>query len=328
MAIVENQIRPANLFENYLALAAEDAQWVSERCKWETIDCWACDAPIQKKFSKHHFNFGECTVCKSIIANPRPSAHDISDFYSHGKSPKFWATDFYRVTAEARRELLWKVKARQVAEVIASLSKKPDWVCDIGAGYGIFLEELQKVLPSITVLAIEPTPSLVVELNNKGIRTVTKFLSEVKSSDLPQGTGFFTSFELLEHLQNPLTFLKEVKNLCSKDSAFLATTLSSWGLDIQLLGEKSKSIFPPHHLQILSPKAIRGLSEKAGFKTVSVTTPGKLDLDIAKKSLNQIRDSFWKIFLAESTELDRDKMQELLASAGFSSHMWSLFVNS
>jgi len=38
MPIVENQIRPANLFENYLALAAEDAQWVSERYKWETKD--------------------------------------------------------------------------------------------------------------------------------------------------------------------------------------------------------------------------------------------------------------------------------------------------
>ena len=325
MKIKEEQIRPAALFDTYLALAEEDAKWLSSDCVWVTVDCWACEMPIEKQFRKLHFDFGECPSCKSIIANPRPTNKDISRFYSEGKSPKFWASDFYRVTAESRRELLWRPKAEQVAGIIASLPTKPDWICDIGAGYGIFIEELRKILPSIPVIAVEPTPSLVVELKAKKISVIDKFLGDVEKSDLPKGRGFFTSFELLEHLQNPLVFLQEVRRLCEVESGFLATTLSSWGLDIQLLREKSKAIFPPHHLQILSPKAMKGLGSRAGFRSVSVTTPGKLDVDISARNIEHVKDGFWKVFLSEASEVDKQKMQEVVASAGFSSHMWCLF---
>lgn len=327
MNIKEEQIRPAALFDSYLSLAAEDAEWLASSSAWESINCWACDAKINQSFTKLHFNFGECEICHSIIANPRPSAADISRFYSEGKSPRFWATDFYRVTAESRRDLLWKPKAKEVAELIQGFSKKPDWVCDIGAGYGIFLEELRKFLPEVKLMAIEPTPSLAQELKNKNVTVIDKFLSEVSRSELPAGNGFFTSFELLEHLHNPLSFLKDVQNLCSDGGAFLGTTLSAWGLDIQLLREHSKAIFPPHHLQILSPKAIKGLAGKAGFKNVRISTPGKLDVDIAFKNLPLIADGFWRLFLTESDPKDRERMQDLIASSGFSSHMWCLFEN-
>ena len=204
------------------------------------------------------------------------------------------------------------------------MTVKPDWICDIGAGFGIFIEELSNLLPDIPVLAIEPTPTLAQELKAKGIRTIDKFLEDVTIADLPKGRGFFTSFELLEHLQNPLHFLQDVRRLCGEDSAFLATTLSSWGLDIQLLREKSKAIFPPHHLQILSPKAMTGLGNRAGFKDILVTTPGKLDIDISERNIQHISDGFWKIFLTEASESEKNRMQQLLASLGFSSHMWCL----
>jgi hypothetical protein len=325
MQIKEEQIRPASLFDSYLSLAAEDAAWLASSSTWESINCWACDAKISHAFTKFCFNFGECEVCRSIIANPRPSATDISRFYSEGKSPRFWATDFYRVTAESRRDLLWKPKAKEVAELVRGLPKTPDWICDIGAGFGIFLEELSKFLPEAELLAIEPTPSLAKELRNKKINVIEKFLGDVNRNDLPPGNGFFTSFELLEHLHNPLLFLEAVRKLCAEGGAFLGTTLSSWGLDIQLLREHSKAIFPPHHLQILSPKAIRGLASKAGFKNVEISTPGKLDVDIAFKNLPLIADRFWRLFLSESDPKDRERMQELIASSGFSSHMWCLF---
>jgi SAM-dependent methyltransferase len=325
MQLKEEEIRPAILFDSYLALAAEDAKWLAATAEWEHVDCWACGEVLTKAFKKLDFSFGECEKCRSIVANPRPIQSDIARFYSEGKSPKFWATDFYRETAESRRELLWRPKAQDVFMQIQSLPDKPFWICDIGAGYGIFLEEMRKLLPDTQFVAIEPTPSLAVELKKKSFNVIEKFLADVERNDLPEGPGFFTSFELLEHLHNPLSFLRDVKNLCADGGVFLATTLSAWGLDIQLLREKSKAIFPPHHLQILTPKAIKGLSAKVGFKDVKVTTPGKLDLDIAYKFRAEITEGFWKIFLSESNVKDRERLQDLIASAGFSSHMWCLF---
>jgi 2-polyprenyl-3-methyl-5-hydroxy-6-metoxy-1,4-benzoquinol methylase len=323
--ITEEQIRPNELFNRYLALAADDAHWISTTSNFETVKCWACDETLNFSFEKCGFKFGECPSCRSIINDPRPLAKDISRFYSEGKSPRFWASDFYRTTAESRRELLWRTKAKRVAQIINSQPVRPDWICDIGAGFGIFAEELRREIPEIQIIAVEPTPSLADELRAKGITTIPKFLGDVRKTDLPHGVGFLTSFELLEHLHNPLEFLKDVSTLTSTGSAFLATTLSSWGLDIQLLGKESKAIFPPHHLQIISPKAIRGLCSKAGFTKVEISTPGKLDLDIAKKSVHLVQDRFWHLFLSEGTDSSIERMQEVIAETGFSSHMWCLF---
>ena len=327
MRVTEDQIRPSELFNRYLELALDDALWLVNTAQFESIDCWACGSALNDAFEKCGFKFGECPICHSIIANPRPTAKDISRFYREGKSPNFWATDFYRMTAESCRELLWKTKAKQLLDIINSQRLRPDWICDIGAGYGIFIEEFRLIAPDIPILAIEPTPSLAAELRNKGVHTIERFLSDVCSSDLPDGRGFFTSFELLEHLHNPATFLRDVRAIVQNGSGFLATTLSSWGLDIQLLGKDSKAIFPPHHLQILSPKAIQKLALTAGFKSVEISTPGKLDVDIAKKSLNLVKDKFWKVFLSESSEDSLARMQNLIANTGFSSHMWCLFQN-
>ncbi len=57
--VKEEQIRPAALFDTYLALAEEDAKWLLSVCVWETVDCWACDKALEKQFRKLHFDFGE-----------------------------------------------------------------------------------------------------------------------------------------------------------------------------------------------------------------------------------------------------------------------------
>ena len=70
---------------------------------------------------------------------------------------------------------------------------------------------------------------------------------------------------------------------------------------------------------------MKGLGSRAGFRSVSVTTPGKLDVDISARNIEHVKDGFWKVFLSEASEVDKQKMQEVVASAGFSSHMWCLF---
>ena len=58
-----------------------------------------------------------------------------------------------------------------------------------------------------------------------------------------------------------------------------------------------------------------------GFVTSSVTTPGKLDLDIMFKSKEIFLDRFWYTFLSVATELERAQWQSVIATSGWSSHM-------
>ena len=99
------------------------------------------------------------------------------------------------------------------------------------------------------------------------------------------------------------------------------TTLSGTGADIQALWQDSKSVSPPHHLNFLNPASVRMVLERVGFAKVTVTTPGKLDVDILVNGREHIKDRFWRTFVAQAGEDERAAMQTFLAEHGFSSHM-------
>ena len=107
----------------------------------------------------------------------------------------------------------------------------------------------------------------------------------------------------------------------NKDDIFIFTTLSGIGVDIQVLQEYSKAISPPMHLNFFNPKSIEILLTNVGFKTLEITTPGKLDIDIMGNNLEKIRDRFWKNFIEYSNVEEKNKMQKFIANSNLSSHM-------
>jgi hypothetical protein len=126
---------------------------------------------------------------------------------------------------------------------------------------------------------------------------------------------------LFEHLHSPIEFLKHLYGLMESNDLFIFTTLSGTGLDIRVLWENSKSVFPPHHLNFLNPFSIKILLERVGLDLLEVTTPGKLDIDILSNNHDLIKDRFWSTFVAFASEPVKDNWQGLIADSGWSSHM-------
>ena len=115
--------------------------------------------------------------------------------------------------------------------------------------------------------------------------------------------------------------MKNLARLMSKGDLFIFTTLSGSGADILTLWDKSRAVIPPHHINFFNPKSIAIFLKKNQFKIASLTTPGQLDIDILEGSKNLIKDRFWKTFFYLSNKSDKKKMQNLLTSIKFSSHM-------
>lgn len=322
MKITEEEIRPEKIFNEYLELTSKDIENYFSTVERVPISCPACGGQGEDWASKGGFTYQLCKTCQSIFVSPRPVRQAFDAYYTDSPSTKFWATTFYKVTEAARREKLWKPKAQMIRQRIEKFQGADPirYIVDIGGGYGVFGEEIRQIM-DIEPIIIEPSIHLAEICRQKNLRVVPKFMEDINEGELPQGQKCFVSFELFEHLHDPSVFLQTVFDRMNSTDIFIFTTLSGMGVDIQVLGENSKSLSPPHHLNFFNPKSASALLEKIGFNVLEAITPGKLDIDIMKNNQQHIKDSFWKNFFHYTSDAEQQSMQDYVASAGLSSHM-------
>ena len=265
MKVTEEEIRPEKIFNEYLRLTEEDTVTYFINAEKKEINCPACNGKGDDWILKSGFNYKLCPDCFTIYVSPRPIMNAFNNYYIDSPSTKFWATTFYKVTENVRREKLWKPKAKMVKEQIIKLeSNNPiKYIIDIGGGYGVFDEEVKKIM-DIETIVIEPSVHLAKICRQKGLQVVEKFMEEIQLGELPKGRKCYVSFELFEHLHDPNIFLRTVFENMNSEDMFIFTTLSGMGIDIQLLGEHSKALSPPHHLNFMNPKSVSNLLVKHG----------------------------------------------------------------
>ncbi|MCQ9207311.1 MAG: class I SAM-dependent methyltransferase [Omnitrophica bacterium] len=317
----ESEIRDRGALNKYLSLVKKDTNAFFDAGRFVSTECPACGSGDHThEFKKSPFSYVSCKKCRTLFVNPRPPFCAVRKFYSESQSASFWINEFFKPTVRARRKKIFVPRAAYVSEMIRL--NENSVIGDIGAGFGIFLEELRKVLPGNDYVAIEPSGEMADICAQKKLRVVRGFLEELEGMD---GTfDLLTTFELIEHLCDPESFLKKVYSLLKPGGSFYLTTLNGLGFDILLLWEKSKSTEPPHHLNFFNTASIRRLLKKLGFEIVEVSTPGRLDWDIVEgmiKHENVNPGRFWRLFAAEGSSECKDALQNWISAGNMSSHM-------
>ena len=315
----EEEIRPSSIFKEYLRLCEKDIETFFSDAPRNKIKCPACQNEGKIEFEKHRFSYELCPECYTLFVNPRPENSTFTRYYKESESAAYWASTFYKETAEARREKIWKPKAELLYEKMKANNAMDHHVVDIGGGYGIFAEEMEKI-STHPVIVIEPGPSLAEACRLKGLHVIEKFFCDVHEEDLPKAPKVFVSFELFEHLHDPGDFLNDVNKVLHKDDLFIFTTLSGQGIDILTLWEQSKSISPPHHLNFFNPQSIRILLNNAGLIPLETSTPGKLDVDLLCQHASGTH-RFWDRYNNVADEKTRQQWQKVISETGWSSHM-------
>ncbi len=316
----EEDIRPSEIFQEYIRLSKIDtADYFGTVARYPN-NCPVCRNQGEFSFEKSGFQYENCKSCNTLFVNPLPSQEAFNKYYTEAPSVNYWASTFYKLTSESRREHLWKPKATAISEFMQQEGIQAHRIIDIGGGFGIFAEEITR-LGQIPPIIIEPSPLLAKECRDKGFLVVEKFLEDVSPAELPIGPKFFVSFELFEHLHSPRNFLSQLNKVMSSGDYFLLTTLSCTGIDIATLWENSKSITPPQHILFLNPKAMRVLLEDFGFQVNLMSTPGKLDIDILVNGKEFIKDRFLRQALGNLSDIQKDDLQQAISRNGLSSHM-------
>jgi SAM-dependent methyltransferase len=198
---------------------------------------------------------------------------------------------------------------------------------DVGAGAAIFLEELRRVVPDTALRAVEPGQTLAATCRAKGFETF-EGVAETACAD-PEWRGWadlVASFEVIEHVPDPAAYLTALAALARPGGSLVVTGLCGDGFDIQVLGDRSNAVSPPHHLNFLSHKGVAALVARCGLELLDFSTPGQLDVDIVCNALTQdpdaVADPALRRRLAIASEEDKRHLQEQLVAERRSSHMW------
>ena len=321
----EVEIRPKELFQEYLKLSAADTEAYFVSSQREYLPCPACGSEhSHQAFEKSGFGYTACQSCQTLYQNPRPPLEEFSRFYRESPSARYWAKEFFPAVAEIRREKLFKPKVMELARLCQNENFKPKVVADIGAGFGLFLEEWRNLFPDTRVIAIEPNPEMAELCRGKKIE-VLECLAE-QASSLYNQVDLVVALEVIEHVHDPLLFCKSLKQLLRGGGRLLLTGLSVDGFDIQVLWKHSRSISPPHHINFMSIRGFELLLKRAEFSSVDIFTPGKLDVDIVKNMVEEqpdvLRDHRFILNLLKQDEDVLKEFQQFLSKYRLSSHCW------
>lgn len=315
----EEEIRPKAILEKYLSLSAEDGKKL-EKTKFEKCHCQACGSERSKtQLHKHGYDFQLCLDCRSLYCSPRPTEEQISSLYFDSPSSYYWSNVFFPSVQEARREKLFRPKARKIAELIRERGLSVRTICDIGAGHGIFLEELQKELPEMKLYAIEPDSYSAEVCRSKGIETLISTAEQAQQWH--EKFDLVLCSEVIEHAHNVKNFLSAVQAVVKPGGYYLVTGLGYDGYDILTLQEKSNAVSPPHHLNFLSIEGFKKLFESLKISDVDIWTPGQLDVDIVMNS--GYENEFLRTLKSRGDSALRE-FQEFLVRHKLSSHTWIL----
>ncbi len=321
----ELDIRDQGLVDEMLRLAKEDINhFFSDKNAYQQVPCPACTGTTyHQEFIKEGFWYVLCDGCGTLYVNPRPATEQFKQYYLHGASTKFFTEKFFPPVAQSRREQIFRPRAKALTSLIQA--NRLMRIGDIGAGFGIFCEELRYFLPDRSLICIEPESTMAQICRQKSFSVIEKTLEEIDPAE--QQFDLLTAFDLVEHLHSTDAFIKKVGSLLSPGGYFLFTALNIEGFDLQVLWEQSKSIAPPHHINFLNPRSARLLIERSGLECVEITTPGKLDMDIVEGRYRESgvsTDRFWKLFFDRADEKTKASFQECFIKHQLSSHMWVL----
>lgn len=198
----------------------------------------------------------KCLSCGFVFSRRVPTKDELNEHYM----------------GYGRNDYLSPVTIKRYNELLDRFEKyrKTNRILDVGCGIGYFLEEAKK--RNWEVYGTEYTDVAVEICKNKGISMQNGVLDpshyDTESFDV------ITSFEVIEHINNPKEELASFYRLLRKGGAVYVTTPNFNSLLRYRLKETYDMICYPEHLSYYTPKTLRHVFRKAGFASRKIETTG------------------------------------------------------
>ncbi len=178
----------------------------------------------------------------------------------------------------------WMNSNRSLSDVV---------VVDVGCGSGKFVRYLRN--RSIESYGVEPSEAL---YNHFLSNDRNFFLGDVKQFAAAQKKSFdiITAFDVIEHVRDPLSFLREMQALLKDDGAIFLSTV-----DVESLHARAASkywhFYNHYHLSYLSKKTLGNIANQLGLVLTDFSHKGSY------KSLGYTYRYFFEFALRRKTPI-------------------------
>ena len=222
--------------------------------------CLICQSDQLKKLAAYYekHRLIKCTACSFVFMELIPSLETLNNHY--GKYS--YASEGYLSpqTIKSYNKLLDEF------EKYRSTNK----LLDVGCGRGWFLQEAKK--RGWKVYGTEYSETAVQLCRDNGIEMISGKLEP--DSFEKNEFDIITSFEVIEHINNPLEELENIHGFLRKDGLFYCTTPNFNSLLRYYLKEKYNVIEYPEHLSYYTKKTLNNVLKKSGFTPVKFQSTG------------------------------------------------------
>lgn len=206
------------------------------------------------------FRIVKCRSCGLVYINPQPRERDLMEFYQ-----EYFPED---EGSPIRWERMMSPVFNEIHKYISRNYSKGR-LLDVGCSYGFFLQRFDKT--KWEIYGVDPSAHAVTYARKKLGKRV--FTGPLTQQDFPsQFFDIITLFYVLEHVVDPMSILMELHRILKPKGLLVLRIPHSepiiwfakfFRMDIPLL-------YPPMHLYDFSPKTLKLMLKKAGFRKISV----------------------------------------------------------
>jgi 2-polyprenyl-3-methyl-5-hydroxy-6-metoxy-1,4-benzoquinol methylase len=296
--------------------------------------CPFCGADEADELEKFHGAYGvsQCRRCAGQYVNPVPGLDALLDYYNNGACNTM-LQDLYRKRAAGKTSAILDDRARAILAHVrprALEASAPVSILEVGCGSGRFLANLGRVLEQeglrdrVRLTGVDIDRNAIASNTDAGLE-LHALPVEVFAAQATQKFDVVLHFELIEHLSDPASFMNSCRGLLKQDGIMVFTTPNGCGLENVASGYNgfrliAHAIFPPMHLNAFSTQNVSVFVLRCGLKIKSITTPGKLDVDMVSLMKGELTAPAFQA-LAELDDASKGLFQQLLKELACSSHM-------
>jgi len=313
----ESDIRPANLTSQHREVYQLDLDRYRKHLDSFAIRaCPGCGGNTSTKFVSHHdFTFVKCISCHCVFMNPGPTEAHVSELYAYSEVYKFWAEYMYPQSRESRLATLHKIRVEWMVNAIESFlpPKKNYKILEVGAGTGDTLFALNSLNRlDLEAFAVEWNPEMKPSLKKNNVQFLGRTVNEIDPG--VHKFDVIVLFEVIEHLLDPMEFLRKALTLLNPNGILMFTTPNAQSLEVQWMKERTTTI-DIEHITLLSPASVTHLALRNALQVKTIETNGMLDRELLEKGGHQLT------IMIDATQVSKENIQKMISEAGVSSNM-------